>query len=155
MALTWIMRHLRLPCLRPIVKRWRCPVSVGIDLGTCNSAVAVVHQGQVRNLPIIHGQYQIPSSIVSTKVCPCKLCSCENRRQNGLIPLVEIIDGESIEDRCLICNTKRLIGRSLNSIDNVSRFPFHLKEGSKNSIQIQTPFQTLSPEEVCQSLYKN
>lgn len=149
------MRHLRLPCFRPTIKRWRCPVSIGIDLGTCNSAIAVIQQGRVRNLPIIQGQYQIPSSVVSTKVCLRQLCSCKRHRQNGLIPSVEISDRDSVEDRCLICNTKRLIGRSFDSIDDVSRFPFPLKEGSRNSIKIQTPFQTFSPEEVCQSFYKN
>lgn len=149
------MRHWHLPCFRPTVKRWRCPVSISIDLGTCNSAVAVVQQGRVRNLPIIQGQYQTSSSVVSTKVCPRELCSCEHHKQDGLIPLVEISDGESIEDRCQISNTKRLIGRSLDSIDDVSRFSFSLEEGSDNSIKIRTPFQTFNPEEVYQSFNKN
>lgn len=50
------------------LEKWRCRAAVGVDLGTCRSAIAVLENGTPRAIPLDSGNLTLPSVALCTRV---------------------------------------------------------------------------------------
>jgi len=112
-------------------------ITLGIDLGTTNSLVAVYEQGEPRVLTPEGERPTMPSVV--------------RYSETGDVLAV----GDDARDRAVefpvttIHSAKRLMGRSLDEVRS-SGFdpPYALKEGPSNTARIGLPGATISPQEV-------
>src|SRR5215475_14397237 len=92
---------------------------VGIDLGTTNTVVGVVHEGQAAALADESGQKLIPSVV--------------SFHPNGNVLVGRTAkERRLVEPKIIIYSIKRLIGRSWDSEEvrrAKTRFPFEMREG--------------------------
>jgi molecular chaperone DnaK len=111
---------------------------IGIDLGTTNTVVAVVRDGQASAIPDENGQVLLPSVV-------------------SFHPSGNVLVGRSAKDRRLvdsintIYSVKRLIGRSWDSEEvrkARSRFPFQMKEGPGQAALVVARGETYTLPEI-------
>lgn len=102
--------------------------AVGIDLGTTNTAIAIVVDGMATTLEDENGRRLIPS-IVSFEA-------------DGTNVVGELAKERRVSDPTnTIYSVKRLIGRPSTSAEVLEAkriFPFHLKDGPKESVLVET-----------------
>jgi len=111
---------------------------VGIDLGTTNSVIATVRDGQVVVVPAAHGGYLHPS-VVSFSADGLKYFSREGVARRIVDPKYTVYSG------------KRLIGLSFRSKEvqkAVSRLPYELREGNNEQAVFVGPDRTYTIPEV-------
>ncbi|HXK16710.1 MAG TPA: Hsp70 family protein, partial [Polyangiaceae bacterium] len=111
---------------------------IGIDLGTTNTVVAVVKDGQASAIPDEHGNVLMPSVV-------------------SFHPSGNVLVGRSAKERRLvdsintIYSVKRLIGRSWDSEEvrrARSRFPFQMKEGPGQAALVVARGETYTLPEI-------
>jgi molecular chaperone DnaK len=111
---------------------------IGIDLGTTNTVVAVVKDGQASAIPDENGQVLLPSVV-------------------SFHPSGNVLVGRSAKERRLvdsintIYSVKRLIGRSWDSEEvrrARSRFPFQMKEGPGQAALVVARGETYTLPEI-------
>jgi molecular chaperone DnaK len=111
---------------------------IGIDLGTTNTVVAVVKDGQASAIPDEHGNVLMPSVV-------------------SFHPSGNVLVGRTAKERRLvdsintIYSVKRLIGRSWDSEEvrrARSRFPFQMKEGPGQAALVVARGETYTLPEI-------
>jgi molecular chaperone DnaK len=113
--------------------------SIGIDLGTTNTAVAVILDGRPKVLEDEKGYKVLPS---------CVSWKGEGRYVIGQAAKNLIL---SAPDRTVYA-VKRLIGRRYDSVEvqrTAERVGFGLQSGPAGGVQVALGDETLSPSEVC------
>lgn len=113
-------------------------VAIGIDLGTSNSAVAIVRGGRVEVLPNSFGE-----RIMASAVC---------FREDGTVLVGNEAKANVVnEPEATVTSAKRLIGRYFFS-EEVKKAqaicPYHIVEGPEHSVRIQVREEVLSLPEV-------
>ena len=111
---------------------------VGIDLGTTNSVIATVRDGQVVVVPAAHGGYLHPS-VVSFSADGLKYFSREGVARRIVDPKYTVYSG------------KRLIGLSFRSKEvqkAIARLPYELREGNNEQAVFVGPDRTYTIPEV-------
>ncbi|HVN26750.1 MAG TPA: molecular chaperone DnaK [Candidatus Paceibacterota bacterium] len=114
------------------------PKIIGIDLGTTNSAVAVMEGGEPRILENAEGNRTTPSIVAISK---------SGERLVGLLAKRQSVTNP----KNTIFSVKRLIGRTWSDPE-VQRdrawLPYELQEGPNGSVQVKLGDKWYSPEEV-------
>src|SRR3954463_8051589 len=89
---------------------------IGIDLGTTNSVVAVIENGQPKVIPNAEGQMKTPSVIAFM--------------EDGQIVIGEMARRQAAtQPERTISSVKRLVGRRMSEVeDEKSQFPFEIGE---------------------------
>jgi molecular chaperone DnaK len=109
---------------------------IGIDLGTTNSAVAVMEGGQATVITNDEGGRTTPSVVAFTEEGE-RLVGAIARRQSVTNP------------KGTIYSVKRFMGRRLNEVpEEISLVPFDVVEGKEGSAAIKVGDDTYSPPEV-------
>ncbi len=114
---------------------------VGIDLGTTNSLVAFMDNGQPKVIPGLNGQFKVPSIVGMT--------------DNGLI-VGEPAKAHLVRDPSrTIYSVKRFMGKSLDDVkEELKYFPYRLHE--KNGvIRIEVGGKSYSPPQVSAMILKD
>ena len=109
-------------------------VVIGIDLGTTHSLVASVRNGLSECLPDADGQVILPSVV--------RYVDAE-RRQIGYAALAAQVD----DPTNTISSVKRLMGRGLNDLGSLARFPYELID-KPGMVTLQTVAGEKSPVEI-------
>jgi molecular chaperone DnaK len=113
-------------------------VAIGIDLGTSNSAVAIVRKGAVEVLPNSYGERIMASAV--------------GIREDGTI----LVGNEAkanvvLEPESTVTSAKRLIGRYFFS-EEVKKAqaicPYHIVEGPEHSVRVQVRQEVFSLPEI-------
>lgn len=111
---------------------------IGIDLGTTNSAVAVMDKGELKILESHEGNRTTPSIAAYSKSGE-RLVGMSAKRQAVVNP------------KNTIFSVKRLIGRKFND-DEVKRdkdaLPYEIRESSKGGVEVKMGDKWYTPEEV-------
>ena len=111
---------------------------LGIDLGTTNSAVAVIKGGEPSIIENSEGSRTTPSVVAVNKTGE-RLVGILAKRQAAVNPTNTIF------------SAKRLVGRRFND-DEVQKdkaiLPYELQEGSENSVELKLGDKWLRPAEV-------
>ena len=112
--------------------------SIGIDLGTTNSCVAVFHNGRVEVIANSQGNRTTPSVVAFDK---------DGDRLIGEGAVTQ----KRLDPESAIFNAKRFIGRAYDDpsiADDIEKYPCRI-EGDKNNIQfkLQKGSISLTPEE--------
>lgn len=111
---------------------------LGIDLGTTNSAVAVVEGGEPRILENQEGNRTTPSIVALSKA---------NERLVGLLAKRQAITNP----KNTIFSVKRLIGRPFNDAEvqrDKAWLPYDIQEGPNNSVEVKLGDKAYKPEEI-------
>lgn len=114
------------------------PKTVGIDLGTTNSVVAVMEGGEPVVIPTSEGGRTMPS-VVAFKPNGERLVGVTAKRQAMMNP------------KNTIFSIKRFMGRSLKSvIDETKRVPYEVIQDSKGNASVRIPNagKDFTPEEI-------
>src|SRR5271170_1879152 len=110
--------------------------SVGIDLGTTNSVVAVMEGGQPTVVSNAEGGRTTPSVVAFTKSGE-RLVGQLARRQAVLNP------------ENTVYSIKRFVGRRFSEVDAEKRMvPYKVKEGGEGGCKVQVQSKDYSPEEI-------
>ena len=109
-------------------------VVIGIDLGTTHSLVASVRNGLSECLPDADGQVILPSVV--------RYVDAE-RRQIGYAALAAQVD----DPTNTISSVKRLMGRGLNDLGSLARFPYEMID-KPGMVTLQTVAGEKSPVEI-------
>src|SRR5271170_2900982 len=110
--------------------------SVGIDLGTTNSVVAVMEGGQPTVVSNTEGGRTTPSVVAFTKSGE-RLVGQLARRQAVLNP------------ENTVYSIKRFVGRRFSEVDAEKRMvPYKVKEGGEGGCKVQIQSKDYSPEEI-------
>src|SRR3990167_6025577 len=115
--------------------------TVGIDLGTTNSAVAVMEGGKPKVITSKEGRNTIPSVVDPEK------------RVVGDVAKRQLI----IKPQDVIFSVKRLMGRSFKdpTVAEVQKWiPYKLIEGKDGRVNIQINEKTYTPEEISAMILK-
>lgn len=108
---------------------------IGIDLGTTNSAVAVIEGGQPKVIPSAEGRNTVPSVVDPIR----RVVGDVAKRQMVLKP------------KSTIFSVKRLIGRRLED-ESVQRdvkwLPYTVKAGRDNMAVVEVEGRTFTPQEI-------
>jgi molecular chaperone DnaK len=110
---------------------------IGIDLGTTNSAMAVMEGGEAKIIPNAEGNRTTPSMVAESKSGE-RLVGQAAKRQS-------VINYENT-----IFSAKRLIGRAFDDEDvkrDIKLFPFKI-EKSNGGVKVKMGEKTYSPEEI-------
>src|SRR5579862_4565475 len=111
---------------------------LGIDLGTTNSAVAVMEGGEPRILENAEGNRTTPSIVAVSK---------SNERLVGLLAKRQSVTNP----KNTIFSVKRLIGRKWSD-ETVQRdkswLSYDIQEGPNGSVQVKMGDKSYSPEEI-------
>lgn len=111
---------------------------IGIDLGTTNSAVAVVDGGEPRVLENVEGNRTTPSIVGLSKA---------NERLVGLLAKRQAVTNP----HNTIFSVKRLIGRKYSDKDvqnDKKWLPYELKESASGGVEIKMADRWYTPEEI-------
>ena len=111
---------------------------IGIDLGTTNSAVAVVEGGEPRVLENAEGNRTTPSIVGLSK---------SNERLAGLLAKRQAVTNP----QNTIFSVKRLIGRKYSDKDvqnDKKWLPYELKESASGGVEIKMADRWYTPEEI-------
>lgn len=111
---------------------------IGIDLGTTNSAVAVVEGGQAKILENAEGDRTTPSVIAITK---------NNERLAGQIAKRQAVTNPEHT----IFSVKRLIGRKFSDAEvqrDKKLLPYEIREGQGGGVEVKTGDKWSSPAEI-------
>ena len=110
--------------------------TVGIDLGTTNSVVAVMEGGSPVVIANAEGSRTTPSVVAFTKDGN-RLVGAIAKRQAAINP-----DGT-------IYSAKRFIGRNYNEVDSeIKIVPYKVSPGPNNSVRFEVNNKTYAPEEI-------
>ena len=110
--------------------------TVGIDLGTTNSVVAVMEGGSPVVIANAEGSRTTPSVVAFTKDGN-RLVGAIAKRQAAINP-----DGT-------IYSAKRFIGRNYNEVDSeIKIVPYKVSPGPNNSVRFEVLNKTYAPEEI-------
>ena len=111
---------------------------IGIDLGTTNSAGAVIEGGKPRVIPTAEGGNLVPSIVAITK--------SDERLVGQLAKRQAVTNPENT-----VFSVKRLIGRRFDD-EEVKRdrklMPFEIQEGKNDSVEVKMGDKSYSPQEV-------
>lgn len=111
---------------------------LGIDLGTTNSAMAVMEGGESKVLENHEGNRTTPSIVAMSK---------SNERLTGLLAKRQAV----VNPKNTIYSVKRLIGRKFND-PAVQRdkalFPFEIKESAQGGVSVKVGEEWRTPEEI-------
>ncbi len=111
---------------------------IGIDLGTTNSAMAVVEGGEPKVLENAEGNRTTPSIVAFSKA---------NERLVGLLAKRQAV----VNPKNTIFSVKRLIGRSFSDAEvqrDLSWLPFEVRKSSAGGVEIKMGEQWYKPEEI-------
>ncbi len=111
---------------------------IGIDLGTTNSAVAVMEGGKAKIIPSAEGNNTIPSIVAINK---------KGERLVGLLAKRQAVTNPENT----IYSVKRLIGRRFSDkeIDHSKKhLPYKIVEGKDKSVKVTMINKDYSPEEI-------
>src|SRR6185437_15742731 len=111
---------------------------IGIDLGTTNSAVAVMRNGELQILENSEGNRTTPSIVAVSK---------SGERLVGLLAKRQAVTNP----KNTIFSVKRLIGRKWSDAEvqrDKAWLPYDLQEGPNVSVQVKLGDKWYSPEEV-------
>jgi molecular chaperone DnaK len=111
---------------------------LGIDLGTTNSAVAVIENGEPKILENAEGNRTTPSIVALSK---------SGERQVGLLAKRQAITNPGNT----IFSVKRLIGRKFSDPEvahDKAWFPYELRESSDHGVEIKMSDKWYKPEEI-------
>lgn len=111
---------------------------IGIDLGTTNSAAAVMRGGKAEIIPSAEGGRTVPSVIAVNK--------------NGEILVGQVAKRQAVTNpENTIFSAKRFIGRRYSDPevqDDIKQMPFHMKAGSNDSVLITMGDKDYQPAEI-------
>jgi molecular chaperone DnaK len=111
---------------------------LGIDLGTTNSAMAVVEGGEPKVLENAEGNRTTPSIVALSKA---------NERLVGLLAKRQAV----VNPKNTIFSVKRLIGRSFSDPEvqrDLSWLPFDVRKSSAGGVEVKMGEQWYKPEEI-------
>ncbi len=110
--------------------------TVGIDLGTTNSVVAVMEGGTPVVIANAEGSRTTPSVVAFTK---------DGNRLVGAIAKRQAV----INPEGTIFSAKRFIGRNYNEVDSeIKIVPYKVVPGPNNSVRFEVNNKTYAPEEI-------
>ncbi len=111
---------------------------IGIDLGTTNSAAAVIEGGKPKLMPSAEGGKLVPSMVAETK---------SGERLVGQLAKRQAVTNP----KNTVSSVKRLIGRRFDD-EEVTRdkklMPYEIVEGKNNSVEVKIAGKDYSPQEV-------
>jgi len=111
---------------------------IGIDLGTTNSAAAVIEGGKPKLIPSAEGGKLVPSMVAETK---------SGERLVGQLAKRQAVTNPNNT----ISSVKRLIGRRFDE-EEVKRdkkiMPYEIVEGKNDSVEVKLGDKTYSPQEI-------
>jgi molecular chaperone DnaK len=113
---------------------------IGIDLGTTNSAVAVVEGGQTKVIPNKEGQNTTPSIVAFTK---------DGKQLVGVIAKRQGITNPENT----FFSVKRFIGQKFDDMtQEINRIPYKLAKKSNGDINVVSNGKEFSPQEISASV---
>jgi len=116
-------------------------IAIGIDLGTTNSIVAGIREGEPFALPDETGRYLLPSVV--------------SYRQNSVVVGHEAFDLANLDPANTIISIKRLMGRALGDpVIAESNLPYKFIKRSETVPRIETSFGTVTPTEVSSEIIR-
>ena len=116
--------------------------TVGIDLGTSNSAVAVMEGGKAEVISSAEGSRVTPS-VVAFKDSGERLVGQVARRQGALNP------------KRTIFSTKRFMGRRYPEVEDERKLvPYNVVSGPDETVRFQVDDQEFAPEEIAAAILK-
>ncbi len=109
--------------------------AAGIDLGTTNSLIASVREGEAETLPDLAGQHMLPSVVRYTP--------------EGPVVGLEALVAASVDPLNTIVSAKRLMGRGLEDVSRLdNQLPYEFAESDAGMPKIKTVSGDVSPVEV-------
>lgn len=111
---------------------------LGIDLGTTNSAMAVVEGGEPKVLENAEGNRTTPSVVALSK---------SNERLAGLLAKRQAV----ANPKNTIFSVKRLIGRKFSDLEvqrDIKWLPFEMKESASGGVEVKMGDKWYKPEEI-------
>lgn len=111
---------------------------IGIDLGTTNSAAAVIEGGKPKLIPTAEGGKLVPSMVAVTK--------SGERLVGQLAKRQAVTNPENT-----VFSVKRLIGRRSDEdeiIKDKKLMPYKIKEGKNNSVEVVMGDKSYTPQEI-------
>src|SRR5882757_9935813 len=112
------------------------PKTVGIDLGTTNSVIAVMEGGEPVVIPNAEGSRTTPSVVAFTKTGE-RLVGQLARRQAAVNP------------ENTVYSIKRFMGRLLSEVgDERSQVPYKVVAGKDGRVEIEVAGETFTPEQI-------
>jgi len=111
---------------------------IGIDLGTTNSAVAVMRGGKVEVIPSAEGARTVPSVVAITK---------SGERLVGQLAKRQAVTNPDNT----IFSVKRFIGRRFDDAEtqkDVKNVPYKIKQGPNNSALVEMGGKDYTPQEI-------
>jgi molecular chaperone DnaK len=110
--------------------------SVGIDLGTTNSVIAVMEGGQPVVIPNAEGSRTTPSVVAFTK---------DGQRLVGQLAKRQAV----MNPEATIYSAKRFIGRKWNEVESESKMvPYKVAPGPNDAVRFEIRGKQYAPEEV-------
>jgi molecular chaperone DnaK len=110
--------------------------TIGIDLGTTNSCVAIMESGEPRVIPNPDGGRTTPSIVAF---------SADGERLVGQLAKRQAITNP----QKTIYSIKRFIGRKFNEVTNEAKMiPYRVSEGDATGVQVEIGAQKYSPPEI-------
>ncbi len=121
---------------RQLKEDFQMAKTVGIDLGTTNSVVAVMEGGTPVVIANAEGSRTTPSVVAFTK---------DGTRLVGAIAKRQAV----INPEGTIFSAKRFIGRNYNEVDSeIKIVPYKVVPGPNNSVRFEVNNKTYAPEEI-------
>ncbi|MGE5396914.1 MAG: molecular chaperone DnaK [Chitinophagales bacterium] len=110
--------------------------AVGIDLGTTNSAIAIVEGGKPDIIVNAEGGRITPSVVAYTR---------DNRRLVGTVARRQAV----MNPESTIFSAKRFIGRKYHEVSEEMKIvPYKVTKGSNEAVRFEVQGQTVAPEEI-------
>jgi molecular chaperone DnaK len=112
------------------------PKAIGIDLGTTNSAIAVMEGGKPSVIVNAEGSRTTPSVVAFTK---------DNERLVGQIAKRQAV----LNPTNTVFSTKRFIGRKFNEVsEEIKIVPYKVTSGKDNAVRFEVGGKQFAPEEI-------
>ncbi len=111
---------------------------LGIDLGTTNSAMAIIEAGEPKILENSEGNRTTPSVVAMSKT---------NERLVGLLAKRQGV----VNPKNTVFSIKRLIGRKFSDSEvqsDIKWFPFDMRQSSSGGVEVKMGENWLKPEEI-------
>lgn len=110
--------------------------TVGIDLGTTNSAVAVLEGGQPTVIPNAEGSRTTPSVVGFTK---------DGERLVGILARRQAV----LNPKGTVSSIKRFTGRNYDEVgEEMKIVPYTVVKGENNSVRVEVEGKEYAPEEI-------